>query len=141
MKTRFNEGDESMRPDCISYSLILNTYARMMMINNAEGLLWEMVDDFIVHGNTAAEPRTRKYIQVGERFAHITSNVHISSIWIFLKSSGNFNTILAMHSRSTLSSAPERAEKVFQRYRDLCSRNLLRNKPDKYSYSLLLKAW
>jgi pentatricopeptide repeat protein len=51
-----------MRPDCISYSILLNTYAQKMMIDEAERILWEMVDDYTVHGNKAAEPRTRKYI-------------------------------------------------------------------------------
>jgi hypothetical protein len=60
MKNRFNEGDESMRPDCLSYSLLLNTYAKKMMTDKAENVLWEMVDDFVIHGNIAAEPRTRK---------------------------------------------------------------------------------
>jgi hypothetical protein len=30
-----------------------------MMIEDAENILWEMVDDFMMNGNTAAEPRTR----------------------------------------------------------------------------------
>lgn len=64
MKSRFNDGDESMRPDCISYSLLLNTYAQKMMIDNAENILWEMVDDFIINGNKAAEPRTRKQFDI-----------------------------------------------------------------------------
>lgn len=60
MKQRFQDGDESMRPDCISYSILLNTYAQKMMVEDAERILWEMVDDYTVHGNKAAEPRTRK---------------------------------------------------------------------------------
>jgi hypothetical protein len=54
---------------------------------------------------------------------------------------GNFNTVIAMNARSSIYDAPERAEKVLRRYRDLCSQNVLRNKPDEYSYSLLLKVW
>jgi pentatricopeptide repeat protein len=56
----FQDGDESMRPDCISYSILLNTYAQKMMLDEAERILWEMVDDFILNGNKAAEPRTRE---------------------------------------------------------------------------------
>ena len=63
MKTRFHDGDESMRPDCISYSILLNTYAQKMMIDDAERILWEMVDDFTLNGNKAAEPRTRTSFQ------------------------------------------------------------------------------
>jgi hypothetical protein len=59
MKARFLEGDEAMRPDCISYSILLNTYAQKLQIDAAEEMLWEMVDDFL-NGNDAAEPRTRK---------------------------------------------------------------------------------
>jgi pentatricopeptide repeat protein len=62
MKMRFHGGDESMRPDCISYSILLNTYAQKMMTDEAERILWEMVDDYTLHGNKAAEPRTRKCI-------------------------------------------------------------------------------
>lgn len=60
MKARFLEGDESMRPDCISYSILLNTYAQKLQIKEAEEMLWEMVDDFL-GGNAAAQPRTRKH--------------------------------------------------------------------------------
>ena len=46
-----------------------------------------------------------------------------------------------MYSRSTMYDAPDRAENVLRRYRDLCTKDMLRNKPDEYSYSLILKAW
>jgi hypothetical protein len=46
-----------------------------------------------------------------------------------------------MYARSPMFDAPERAEKVLRRYRDLCCQNSLEQKPDEYSYSLLLKAW
>ena len=46
-----------------------------------------------------------------------------------------------MYARSPMYDAPERAEKVLRRYRDLCCQNSLEHKPDEYSYSLLLKAW
>lgn len=52
-----------MRPDCISYSILLNAYAQKMMIDDAERILWEMVDDFTLNGNKSAEPRTRKSSQ------------------------------------------------------------------------------
>jgi pentatricopeptide repeat protein len=60
MKARFLEGDTGMRPDCISYSLLLNSYAQKMQIDDAEGMLWEMLDDFYLSRNMSAEPRTRK---------------------------------------------------------------------------------
>ena len=140
MKMRFHEGDEAMRPDCISYSILLNTYAQKMMIDDAERILWEMVDDFTLYGNKAADPRTRKYTTV--------IIAHSSSCTLFLLmqapvlcQKGNFNTVIAMYARSPIYDAPERAEKVLRRYRDLSSHNLLENKPDEYSYSLILKAW
>lgn len=61
MKARFLSGDEAMRPDCISYSILLNTYAQTMQIEDTERLLWEMVEDFCLNGNMAAEPRTRTW--------------------------------------------------------------------------------
>lgn len=60
---------------------------------------------------------------------------------INLSTQGNFNTVIAMYARSPIFDAPERAEKVLRRFRDLCGQNALGNKPDEYSYSLLLKAW
>jgi pentatricopeptide repeat protein len=64
MKARYLEGDEAMRPDCISYSILLNSYAQKLQIEQAEEMLWEMVDD-CVSGNAAAQPRTRKHKPCG----------------------------------------------------------------------------
>ena len=111
MKTRYLAGNVGLRPDTISYSLILNTYAQEGKHAEAEDLLWEMVDDYL-EGNDSAKPRTR-----------------------------NFNTILAMYARSNRPDAPERAEGVLSRFRELCDKGVLQNKPDEYTYSQILKCW
>jgi len=48
---------------------------------------------------------------------------------------------MAMHARSTRKDAPERAEGVLSRFRELCTTGVLDNRPDAYTYSLLLKTW
>ena len=111
MKQRFQDGEEGLRPDCICYSIVLNTFAQESKTEEAEQLLWEMVDDFL-SGNDSAAPRTR-----------------------------NFNTIMAMYARSDKYDAPERAEGVLSRFRELCESRVIENSPDAYTYSLLLKAW
>ena len=111
MKARFLAGNEGLRPDCIAYSIVLNTFAQESKCDEAEDLLWEMVDDFL-SGNDSATPRTR-----------------------------NFNTILAMFARSNQQDAPDRAEGVVSKFRELCDKGVLQNKPDPYTYSLLLKCW
>ena len=82
MKQRFHDGDEAMRPDCISYSIILNAYAQKMMTEDAESLLWEMVDDYVLYNNQSAEPRTRKGIDYSQDFfffvhSHLFRSIHI----------------------------------------------------------------
>lgn len=111
MKERFLNGEEGLRPDCICYSIVLNTFAQESKTKEAEALLWEMVDDFL-SGNDSAAPRTR-----------------------------NFNTIMAMYARSDQPDAPERAEGVLFRFRELCDKGVIENRPDAYTYSLLLKTW
>lgn len=54
---------------------------------------------------------------------------------------GNFNTVLAMFSRCKKPDSPDRAESVFKRFIDFCNKGALSNKPDEYTYSLLLKTW
>jgi hypothetical protein len=54
---------------------------------------------------------------------------------------GHFNTVLAMHARSNASDAPDRAERVVSQFRVLAGMGALMIKPDRYTYSLLLKTW
>jgi hypothetical protein len=110
MKQRFEKGNKDLRPDCISYSIVMNTFAQETKYKEAEDLLWEMTDDFL-SGNASAKPRTR-----------------------------NFNTIVAMYANNA--DAPERAEAVVHRFRELASTGALSGaQPDEYTYSLLLKSW
>jgi len=60
MKQRHLSGDAALRPDCICYSIILNTFAQEGKVVQAEDLLFEMVDDFL-EGNDSAKPRTRNF--------------------------------------------------------------------------------
>jgi len=112
MNDRYRAGDVHLRPDKIAYSNLMNAYAASKhSYARAEDILWEMVQDFL-NGNEMAKPLVR-----------------------------SFNTVLAIWSKSEASHAPERAEAVLHRLHQLNKTKALDVKPDKYSYSLLLKSW
>lgn len=112
MKKRYSQGNHGLQPDAIAYSNLLNIFTqRPALHSRAEDLLWEMVDDYL-HGNCRAEPRIR-----------------------------NFNTILAMWSKSSEYEAPERAQALVMKLKDLSLAQALPVQPDSYTYSLLLKTW
>lgn len=46
-----------------------------------------------------------------------------------------------MHARSNILEAPDRAERVVSRFRELADNGALQISPDEYTYSLLLKTW
>jgi hypothetical protein len=60
MKDRFLRGDKRLLPDRSLYGLVLKTYARQMRLEEAEKMLWAMVDDLLA-GNAAAEPNPSKW--------------------------------------------------------------------------------
>jgi pentatricopeptide repeat protein len=64
MKDCYREGNTAMqmRPDRISYSLLLNNYRQKMQIDEAEAMLQEMVNDFL-NRNANAQPELRKHTQ------------------------------------------------------------------------------
>lgn len=113
MKKRFEAGDDSLKPDKMAYSNLMNAHINnKTTYNRAEDILWEMVDDYR-SGNINAKPCTR-----------------------------NFNTVLAMWSKTPWDSeAPERSEELISRLLDLSKAGVLDVQPDKYTYSLLLKTW
>jgi hypothetical protein len=137
MKDRFLAGDESMRPDCISYSILLNAYAADMKFAKAEDMLWEMVDDYL-DGNETAKPRIRTFHRRVSGSSDSSSSPHHPTLLLF---TGNFNTVLAMYSKSKSKTAPKRAEQVLARFRDLHNRGDLDIQPDAFTYGLLLKSW
>ena len=59
MKNRFVAGEQAQCPDCIAYSIVLNKFAQESMLDAAQDMLYEMIDDFL-SGNDTAEPRTSK---------------------------------------------------------------------------------
>ena len=56
MKTRFLNGDDSLRPENSCYSIVLNAFVRESNMDAVENTMWEMVDDFVC-GILASEPR------------------------------------------------------------------------------------
>ena len=112
MKERFHQGYQRLCPDAIAYSNLLNIFTKGSETHTrAEAILWEMVQDYL-SGNQSAKPRIR-----------------------------NFNTVLAMWSKSKASHAPDRAHYIVLRLLGLNGSNTLDVTPDPYTYSLLLKTW
>jgi hypothetical protein len=56
MKKKYMDGDKNMAPDCFCYSILMHAFMKECAYENAEALLWEMVDDYL-GGNHGAEPR------------------------------------------------------------------------------------
>lgn len=111
MKDKYDQGDKGMRPDNISYSNLINVYAKSNGFARAEEILWEMVDEFL-KGNDSCKPKIR-----------------------------NLNTILAVWSKSTVPYAPERVEDLVRRWQRLVKTTKLDVPPDNYTYCLFLKCW
>jgi pentatricopeptide repeat protein len=119
MMLRYGNGETDLAPDRVCYSNLINVYINSQdndfsdigTIVKAEGRFWEMVDLFFA-GNKKAEPSTR-----------------------------NFNTILAALSNCTSSKAALHASEMILKWEKLNQEGKLREEPDSYSYSLLLKSW
>jgi pentatricopeptide repeat protein len=112
MERRYMAGESGLQPDAILYSNVINIFTKNATTNNrAEELLWTMVHDFLT-GNKFAEPKIR-----------------------------NFNTIMAMWSKSTEDIAPYKAQTIVLRMHEFCKENILTIPPDSYTYCLLLKTW
>jgi pentatricopeptide repeat protein len=60
----YHAGDTSMHPDHVSYTTILTSFAKAMMYEKAESLLWEMVEGYVEKGYENAEPRTREFFPI-----------------------------------------------------------------------------
>jgi pentatricopeptide repeat protein len=112
MESRYMAGESGLQPDAILYSNVINIFTKNTATHNrAEELLWGMVHDFLT-GNKFAEPKIR-----------------------------NFNTIMAMWSKSTEDIAPYKAQTIVLRMLEFCKENILNIAPDSYTYCLLLKTW
>ncbi|GAX09744.1 hypothetical protein FisN_19Lh213 [Fistulifera solaris] len=112
MESRYMAGESGLQPDAILYSNVINIFTKNATTNHrAEELLWAMVHDFLT-GNKFAEPKIR-----------------------------NFNTIMAMWSKSTEDIAPYKAQTIVLRMLEFCKEKILNMAPDSYTYCLLLKTW
>lgn len=99
-------------PDRVAYVTLLAIFTKNNATHNrAENLLWEMVGDFL-NGNNGAKPYIR-----------------------------DFNSCMAMWSKSLADEAPHRAMRLILHLLRLNETSRLRAIPDSYTYGLLLKAW
>jgi hypothetical protein len=111
MKHRHEKGDESLRPDALVYSNLINAVSNGGEFAHAEGLFWEMVDEYL-KGNELCKPCIR-----------------------------HLNSVLAVWSKSDAPSAGERGEEMVLRWIRLNEEGLLDVEPDAYTFSLVLKCW
>ena len=118
MMSRYDKGERDLQPDNVAYSNLVNCYVNadpsfenFIMIESAEKLFWEMVDQYH-NGNDKAAPSTR-----------------------------NFNTILAALSKSNSEAAAVHASKIIHKWEALVKNGNVTAQPDAYSYSLWLKCW
>lgn len=103
MKTRFLNGDDTLRPSCLCYAVLLKIFVDQVMIDKAESLFWEMTEEYL-DGNNAVKPRIR-----------------------------DLNMILSLYIRSKMEEATERAECVVARFLELHDKHLLTVSPDAYT--------
>lgn len=114
IKSRFLDGDDDFRPEAFCYITVLNAYVQASKMEEAEAMMWEIVDDFL-GGVLAKQPATR-----------------------------DFNNLLSMYVRVGTEEAVKHAECVVARFRELHQTRLLSLKPDGYTavwLKLLLKKW
>ena len=130
MKDRFLGGEVTLCPDSVSYTLTLNSYTLAIEMAAAEGMLFEMVDDFLT-GNAAAEPKLRK-LKMRRRSLtkRIVSCRKISQNLENERVTAHFNTVMDMFARSDTLEASERAIRVHSRFQELSNSGLLKMKSD-----------
>jgi pentatricopeptide repeat protein len=61
MQSLWIQGDESMRPNEISFNTAMSAYAKQGQAAEAEALFKEMYLDYSTNGNESAKPTTTSY--------------------------------------------------------------------------------
>jgi pentatricopeptide repeat protein len=60
-KERYAAGAKSLRPDCYTYTCVMNAWAQAGKPERAESILREMYEDFAANGNTSAAPNANSF--------------------------------------------------------------------------------
>jgi hypothetical protein len=156
MQTRFEAGDEKVRPNTVVWNCVLNAWALAGLPARAEALFQRMYQDF-VDGNTSAKPSRDTFNTLIKAWAfakHAESPqkaVEILERMEELQMSGALNVfpdvvsfttaMLCLSFRSKQRGAPQRAEELLRRMEALHETGRLKEGPNKKSYQVLRKTW
>ena len=97
--------DPQVQPNFVTYSTVMNAWARAAQPARAAAVLRAMYDDY-VNGNEQAKPDVQ-----------------------------SFNTVLKAYSRSTYANVPEEAEAFFCQMQSMADKGVLDIEPDTFTYS------
>jgi len=112
MKRQYEEGNQELKTDHVMFTNVLNIFVSNPKTHDrAEGYLWSMIDEF-KEGNHSLKLNIR-----------------------------NFNTVVAMWSKSPVPDAALRAQAMVTRLLKMNESNELNLAPDEFTYALLLKTW
>lgn len=97
--------DPNVRPNSVTYSTVMNAWARAGQPDRAAAVLRAMYDDYL-DGNEAAKPDLM-----------------------------SFNTVLKAYTKSTYNDVPEKSETFFRQMQSIASRGDLDIHPDTFTYA------
>lgn len=95
-----------VRPDFVTYSTVMNAWARAGMPDRAARVLRAMYDEYKTGNNPSSKPDLQ-----------------------------SFNTVLKAYSNSKYDDAPQKAEEFFRSLQSLASQGELDIQPDNFSYA------
>ena len=101
-----SKDNPEVRPDFVTYSTVMNAWARAGMPDRAARVLRAMYDDYKTGNNPSAKPDLQ-----------------------------SFNTVLKAYSNSKYNDAPQKAEAFFGSMQSLASQGELDIRPDNFSYA------
>jgi pentatricopeptide repeat protein len=156
MKGKYQQGFQDLRPDVVSYSVVMKAYGKVGQAVQAEKLLDEMYQDY-QSGNLSAQPDLRafgilamawarsKSSEAPERAASILNRLwelYESKVVPFKPNRILYNTVLDCWAKSHSRNAPEKAQALLQemqhRFETTGDYDL---RPDVVSYSVVIHAY
>jgi pentatricopeptide repeat protein len=96
----------NVRPNFVTYSTVMNAWARAGMPDRAARVLRAMYDDYKTGNNPSAKPDLQ-----------------------------SFNTVLKAYTKSKFDDVPQKAESFFKSMQALASQGELDIRPDNFSYA------
>jgi len=139
--------DQSICPDVITYTTVINAFAQQANIEKAEEVFEMMFQDYNDYGNEAARPDEAAFNALVNGLA-IQQDVIQKRKHQRMKRQrdrtykGDPRMSLEQEKEELdYYHSPERAEKILKRMEDLCSNGYLDFQPSVWVYSSVLKTW